>query len=140
LKYFKLGEGPHYVLLQSFILCHLEIVKTIRRVLKGGGVLLDNTDNPQISVAAVSKGLLRPGNTIRRGIGSFEVRGVAVTIADHPDHVPIGLLADAAVVKKVEPGQLVGFDDIEIPESLALHAWLDIQQRTQPSLSKQLRK
>jgi predicted homoserine dehydrogenase-like protein len=140
LKYFKLGEGPHYVLLQSFILCHLEIVKTIRRVLQGGGVLLNNTDNPQISVAAVSKGILRPGNTISRGIGSFEVRGVAVTIADHPDHVPIGLLADAAVVKKVEPGQLVGFDDIEIPESLALHAWLDIQQRTQPSLSKQLRK
>ncbi|MEM9663836.1 MAG: NAD(P)-dependent oxidoreductase, partial [Bacteroidota bacterium] len=37
LRYLKLGDGPYYVLLQTFHLCHLEIQKTIRRLQRGGG-------------------------------------------------------------------------------------------------------
>lgn len=123
LAYFKMGEGPYYVLLRNFHLCHLEIAKTIRRVLKGGGVLLNNGVNPAIGIAAVAKRRLVPGDLIRRGIGSFDVRGVAIRIADQPKHVPIGLLANAAVAKRIEPGQLIASDDVELPESLALQAW-----------------
>ncbi len=118
-----MGEGPYYILLQNFHLCHLEIAKTIRRVLKGGGVLLTNREKPTDSVAALPKRPLTPGGIIRRGIGSFDVRGIAVRIADSPGHVPIGLLANAVVTRHIEPGQQISFDDVEIPESLALHAW-----------------
>jgi predicted homoserine dehydrogenase-like protein len=128
LKYFKLGDGPYYVLLQSFYLCHLEIVKTIRRVLKGEGVLINNTGKPTISVAAIAKRPLSPGETIKRGIGSFDVRGLAIRIEKNSGHVPIGLLANAVVRREIEPEQRLSLDDVEIPDSLAHKAWLETQR------------
>lgn len=128
LSNYKLGEGPYYVLLRNYHLCHLEIAKTVRKVLNGQGGLLNNSDNPIISVAAVAKRSLVPGEIISRGIGSFDVRGIAVRIADNPDHMPIGLLANAVVAKHIEPEQQISFDDVEIPESLALQAWREINQ------------
>ncbi len=123
LTYFKMGEGPYYVLLRSFHLCHLEIAKTIRRVLNGGGVLLNNGVSPTISVGAVAKRCLMPGDAISRGIGNFDVRGTAIRIADEPKHVPIGLLTNTVVVRRIEPGQLITDNDVELPDSLALQAW-----------------
>lgn len=130
LKNFKMGDGPYYVLLRNYHLCHLEVAKTIRMVLDGKGVLLNNGEKPGISVAAIAKRHLFPEDVIRRGIGSFEVRGMAVRIAENPGHVPIGLLANAVVTRNIEPGQQLSFDDVEIPESLALHAWQEIRQNT----------
>ncbi|EXF45319.1 NAD(P)-dependent oxidoreductase [Pseudomonas sp. BAY1663] len=43
IEYFKLGRGPFYTLLRPFHLCSLEVGKTVRRVLAGGGVLLNNS-------------------------------------------------------------------------------------------------
>ncbi len=123
LRYYKLGEGPYYVLERTYHLCHLEIIKTIKRVLGGGGVLLNNGSDPKLSVAAIAKHDIMPGDTLKKGIGSFDVRGEAVYIEKHPDHVPIGLLADATFVREVKEGQIVTFADVELPESLALDIW-----------------
>eukprot|EP00130_Batrachochytrium_dendrobatidis_P008511 XP_006683386.1 hypothetical protein BATDEDRAFT_28903 [Batrachochytrium dendrobatidis JAM81] len=125
LRYYKMGEGPYYTILQNYHLCHLEIMKTIRRVINGGGVLLNNGENPTVSVAAIAKGTLEPGEKIEKGIGSFRVRGEAVKIATNPNHVPIGLLVNTVIKRQVEEGQIVTFDDVELPESLALEAWLE---------------
>src|SRR5699024_2102032 len=86
LRYFKMGEGPYYTILQNYHLCHLEIMKTIRRVINGGGVLLNNGENPTVSVAAVTKKALQPGERIEKGIGSFQVRGEAVNIVKNENH------------------------------------------------------
>ena len=128
LRNYKLGEGPYYVLLQDFHLCHLEIAKTIRKVLDSYGVLLNNSKAPTISVAAITKRPLVPGDIIGQGIGSFNVRGIAIRIADNRDHVPIGLLANAVVTRHIEPGEQISFADVELPESLALKAWREIEQ------------
>lgn len=128
LRYLKLGDGPYYVLLQNFHLCHLEIQKTIRRVLSGGPVLINNTAHPRISVASISKEALQPGTFVERGMGSFLVRGEAVRITDMPDHVPIGLLDGATIVRNIEPGRYIRFDDVELPDSLALKAWRHITE------------
>ncbi len=129
LQYLKLGDGPYYVLLQPFHLCHLEIQKTIRRVLFEQRILLNNTAYPRISVAAVAKRRLAKGTRIERGIGSFEVRGEAIRILDEPDHVPIGLLANAVLTRDVDAGELIHFDDVELPDTLALHAWQTVLER-----------
>lgn len=126
LRYYKLGEGPFYVLLRNFHLCHLEIVKTIRRVLHGGGVLLNNGENPAISVAAIAKRPLCQGSHIERGIGGFDVRGTAIRIADNRKHVPIGLLANAIVTRHIDAGQQITLDDVELPESSALRFWREL--------------
>lgn len=127
LRYLKMGEGPYYSLVQGYHLCHLEVAKTIRRILNGGGVLLNNTTTPQVTVVAIAKKDLQVGDKIERGIGSFEVRGIASKFSTHPNAVPIGLLEKVTMLKRVEAGAILTFDDIDIPDSLALTACLKIK-------------
>lgn len=127
LRYLKLGDGPHYVILKHNIFVHLEILKTIKRVVCERRILLDNSRAPTASVAAVAKRDLRPGDRIPFGIGSFDIRGEAVSIAEHGGHLPIGLLADATVRRSVRRGDILVFDDVDLPESLALNAWRETE-------------
>lgn len=133
LRYYKMGDGPFYVIPQPYHLCHLEVPKTMRRVLNNGPKLLDNSAAPRFSVAAVAKRPLSPGGRIPRGMGSFDVRGEAVRISDEPDHLPIGLLFNAVIRHPVEPGQLLTFDDVDLPDSLAVDAWRTIRNRAVPT-------
>ena len=126
MRYFKMGDGPYYVLERTYHLCHLEILKTIKRVLSGGGVLLDNSPKPRISVAAIAKHNLKAGDKISKGIGSFDVRGIAVSIEENIDHIPIGLVSDAVLRRDVAEGERLDFDDIEIPDTLASRIWRDM--------------
>jgi dTDP-4-dehydrorhamnose reductase len=132
LQYYKLGQGPYYVIDRTYHLCHLEIIKTIKRVLSGGGVLLDNSATPRYSVGAVAKRDISVGEKIEKAIGSFSVRGSAIAIANHPNHVPIGLLADAQIVREVKEGEMVTFDDVILPPSLALDIWQEILSTSTP--------
>jgi predicted homoserine dehydrogenase-like protein len=126
LRYYKMGEGKYYVIERPFHLCHLEIIKTIKRVLNGGGVLLDNSKNPTISVATVAKRDLKMGEKIHKGIGSFEVRGEAIKIKEHKNHIPIGLMADVTLKRDVKAGEILSFDDLDVPDTMALRAWQSI--------------
>jgi predicted homoserine dehydrogenase-like protein len=126
LNYFKMGDGPYYSIVIPFHMCHLEAMKTIHRVLSGGGALLNNSTNPSVSVAAIAKRKLQPGERIFKASGSFEFRGSTVRIDDHPNHIPIGLLNCAVLRREVEEGQMIQFDDVEIPESLAWKLWDEV--------------
>lgn len=129
LEYLRLGKGPYYVLLKNNIFVHLEILKTIRRVVREKRILLDNSATPTISVAAVAKRDLKPGESLPYGIGSFDIRGEAVRIADHAGHLPVGLLYHGVVRRPVKAGDVLAMEDVELPESLALTAWRDIESR-----------
>lgn len=129
LEYLRLGKGPYYVLLKNNIFVHLEILKTIRRVVRERRPLLDNSPNPTISVAAVAKRDLRPGDALPYGIGSFDIRGEAVRIAGHAGHLPIGLLYGGVVRRPVRRGDVLALDDVDLPDSLALTAWTEVEQR-----------
>ena len=119
LNYLKLGDGPYYVLVRPFHLCQYEIIKTVRRVLGGGGVLLNNSSKPTVSIVGIAKTDLPVGTRIDRAIGGFQVRGEAARMADVRGHVPIGLIQDAVVTRPVSAGQTLSFDDVELPDTLA---------------------
>jgi predicted homoserine dehydrogenase-like protein len=51
------------------------------------------------------------------------VRGEAVNIKETPHHVPIGLMNDAIIKHKIEQGQILEYDDVELPDSVAKKAW-----------------
>ena len=70
-----------------------------------------------------------PGERIERGIGSFAMRGIAISIVDHPNHIPIGLVSDAVVARSVEQGQMLMTSDLHLPDTLALRLWKGILQR-----------
>ncbi len=129
LRYYKMGEGPYYVLDRTYHLCHMEIMKTVSRILEGGGILLDNSATPRISVATIAKRDLQEGEEIAKGIGSFAVRGIAVEITAHPNHLPIGLMHHAVMKRAVAKGEMITFDDVILPKTLAVSVWHDICDR-----------
>jgi len=133
LRNYKLGEGPAYVLLRPYHLCHLEIVKTLKRVVTRGGRFLDNSETPTVSVAAVAKHGLKPGLRLSHGIGSFDVRGIAVRWEAHSEHCPIGLMQNATVTRSIDEGQVIGLADVELPDTLALRAWTAIRDGVRSS-------
>ncbi len=123
LRYLKLGDGPYYTLIHNFHLCHLEIPKTIRQVYHQQDVQLDNGRKPSASVAAITKSDLAAGTVLRRLDRNFLIRGLAVKIAELPNHVPIGLLDKVRLKHALPKDHILTFDDVEIPDTLALKAW-----------------
>ncbi len=123
LKTYKMGEGPFYLLYKPNHLCFFEIPLTVLNLVNNKEILLDNGTCPTISVASISKKKLEVGTVIHNAIGSMELRGEAVAIAEQPHHVPIGLMEQAYVKRDIEPGQLITYDDVDLPDSLAFTAW-----------------
>jgi predicted homoserine dehydrogenase-like protein len=122
LRYLKLGDGPFYTLLRPFHLCHLEMMKTLRRVVAGQKPLLNNSSEPVATVAAVAKQDLKAGLWMARGAGGYDVRGEAVLIQEASNAVPIGLLDGVRVVRAIEKGQTLTWDDVEMADDLAVTA------------------
>lgn len=123
LRYLKLGDGPYYTLLRPYHLCHLEIPQTIRRVMAGKPVLLNNSAEPKVNVVAIAKQDMPAGHLIETAIGGWDVRGEAATIAEFPDAPPIGLLTGARLRTSVVQGQVLSVSDVDIPDSVAKYAW-----------------
>lgn len=120
LRYYKMGDGPLYVFERPFHLCALEIIKTVREALEGKQPLINNGTKPHVSIAAIAKRDLLPGQHISCGIGSFEFRGEAVLAAQVPSHVPLGILFNAVLVRRIDAGTILTWDDVDLPDSLAL--------------------
>jgi predicted homoserine dehydrogenase-like protein len=125
LKTYKMGDGPFYLHYKPTHLCFFETPKTLNRFYHNNSILLDNSLKPRVGVAAIAKQLLLPGTYIDNGIGSFDMRGEALNISDQPDMVPIGLMNKATIKRKIEPGQIITFNDVDLPDSLALKAWTE---------------
>jgi len=128
LRNLKMGDGP-YLLIKDYCLVHLEVFKTIERLVERRRPLLDNGSEPRIGVASIAKRALEPGHLIERGCGSFDLRGVCVNIADRPGHLPICLANQVRIRRRVEPGQVLTMDDVELPDSEALRIWRGIEAR-----------
>jgi predicted homoserine dehydrogenase-like protein len=125
LRTYKMGNGPFYHHYKPIHLCFFEIPGTIKRLYYHKEILLDNGSSPTTSVATVAKRNISKGSFIKKGIGSFDTRGVSIKIDDEPNHVPIGLFQNVRIKENIEKGQIIKFSDIEIPPSLAKNAWLE---------------
>ena len=135
LRYLKMGDGPYYALLRPYHLCQFEMLRTLTRIAEGGRVLLNNSPEPEIQVVAVAKERLEPGHEIRRAIGGFDVRGEAARFERRPNAVPIGLLDGALVSRRIEPGHVLDWDDVEVREGLARDAARAIAERVLSAIS-----
>lgn len=128
-NYKIMGEFPYYVLLRNFCLVYLEVFKTIERVWRERRILLNNGPCPRVGVASVAKRDLVAGERIKRGCGSFELRGTCVNLKNRPGHLPICLADDVHVRRRVEAGAILTLDDVDLPASTALTAWQQIERR-----------
>lgn len=128
LRYYKMGDGPFYTLVKEYHLPHLELYKTIIRVVNGGSVLLNNGSKPNISVASLAKKDLKAGAKIIKAIGSFDIRGEAIGIDENQKHIPIGLLNNATLKRNINKNEIIQFDDIDIDHSISIDMWHKILQ------------
>jgi len=130
LKYLKLGDGPNYSIIKPYHLCHLEIAKTITNVLLGNTEYnFNNGLKPEVQVVALAKRKIKSGEMIDRGLGSFDIRGEAVKIRSLPKGVPITLIHKAKFIKIIEEGQVITFNDVELPKSRALDMWMQTLEK-----------
>ncbi len=127
LRNLKFGDGPYYLLIKDYCLVHLEVFKTIDRVMRDRRPLLNNGRVPRISVAAVAKRDLAPGDRIERGCGSFDLRGICVNVTDRPGHLPICLANDLRLRQPVAAGQVLTEADVDMPDSDALTIWKSLE-------------
>jgi len=130
LRYLKLGEGPYYTLLRPYHLCHLEVPRTIRRILRRERPLLNNGPHPTITVCAVAKRDIEAGTVITQAMGGMDVRGEAARISENPDATPIGLLAGARVTRNIERDETLTHDAVELPDTFATRAWHSVHKAT----------
>jgi predicted homoserine dehydrogenase-like protein len=136
LRYLKLGDGPYYTLLRPFHLCHLEMIKTLRRVVAGKAPLMNNSTRPRVGVATVAKRRLEAGEVLGRAAGGYAVRGEAVMMAEAPEAVPLGLLDGARLTRVVEKGETLTWADVETREGEALKAALALRERLAGTVSR----
>ncbi len=117
-------DGRAYMLLKPHYFVHVEVPKTLRGVMAGAPPVITNSLAPTVSIAAVAKRALGPGTRIETGLGGFELRGEAVTIAEHPDAVPITLLDGAVTRHGLDAGAIVTEADVDVPDTLAHQLWM----------------
>lgn len=124
------AEGRYCTFLKNHHLCHLEIVKNLRRLESKLPPLINNSTKPRYGVAAIAKRKISKGSAIKTAIGSFDVRGEAIALENHPSHVPIGLLGGATFVRDVEEGAIVDFEDVDLPTSRAMEMYLESSEES----------
>ena len=111
--------GRAYMLLKPHYFVHLEMPKTLRRMVAGGPPVITNGRAPTTLIVAVAKRAIPAGARIEAALGGFELRGEAAPIAGNEDAVPITLLDGARLSRALEPGEIVTEADVELPETLA---------------------
>lgn len=107
MNYYKMGEGPYYVFLRPYHLCHFETPWAIRGIMeRNEPVLVQN--KRVLEVCAFAKKDLERG-TILDGIGGFHIYGVLTK----PGNLPIGLSEGVILTKRKKKDEPIEWDDVE---------------------------
>ena len=107
MNYYKMGEGPYYVFLRPYHLCHFETPLTIRRIMNAKKPILVQRKRV-LEVGTRAKRDLEKG-TVLDGIGGFNTYGVL----EKPGSLPIGLSEGVFLRKSKKKDDPIEWDDIE---------------------------
>ena len=116
MRYFKMGEGPFYVLYQPWHLPHLELPLTIARAVIFHDAAVAPRAGPVCEVVAIAKRDLEAGETLD-GVGGFTCYGTIdnSATARGSDLLPMTLSQGCRLRRSIPRDQAIGFDDVEVP-------------------------
>jgi predicted homoserine dehydrogenase-like protein len=116
LAYYKMGDGPFYVLYTPFHLPHLQLLSTIGRAVVLRDATVAPLGGPVTEVVAVAKRDLKAGERLD-GIGGFCTYGLIenTATARATAALPIGLSDGCVLLRDVAKDTTVTFDDVEQP-------------------------
>ncbi|MEM8491538.1 MAG: homoserine dehydrogenase [Pseudomonadota bacterium] len=133
LDYYKLGDGPYYLMYRPYHLCHLETPKAIFEAASGRSWLAPGQSNallspsscgekPGTDVYAFAKRPLRAGERVAHAIGSEHCYGLVSE--RRTNQVPITLLeSPATLVRDLEKDEPIQWSDIECGPCSLLDHW-----------------
>jgi predicted homoserine dehydrogenase-like protein len=132
LAYYKMGDGPFYVLYTPFHLPHLQICSTIGRAAVHKDPTVAPLDGPVCEVVTVAKRDLKAGETLD-GIGGFLSYGLIenATTARSTAALPIGLSEGCVLLRDIPKDGVVSFDDVQEParDPLIAELWREQNAR-----------
>jgi predicted homoserine dehydrogenase-like protein len=116
LAYYKMGNGPFYVLYTPFHLPHLQLLSTIGRAVVHRDPTVAPLGGPVTEVVAVAKRDLKTGERLD-GIGGFCTYGLIenTAVARDGSALPIGLSDGCILVRDVAKDSTISFDDVQQP-------------------------
>ncbi|MDQ3777506.1 MAG: NAD(P)-dependent oxidoreductase [Actinomycetota bacterium] len=117
LNLYKLGEGPLYCFYTPWHLCHFEVPNTVARAVLLGDATIAPLGAPMVDVVAAAKVALEAGQELD-ALGGYLTYGLAenADVAAAERLLPIGLAAGCRVTRAVAKDELLGYDDVEVPE------------------------
>lgn len=118
LRYLNMGEGPRYVLFDSYHLCHLEVSETIGKVAHFNQETINNGDKPTTSTITLAKFDLKAGTTLD-GIGGDTSYGSIRKAATNKDYLPMGISSGAVLKRDIPQDAPIRIEDVELPVNAA---------------------
>ena len=121
MSYLGMGKGPYFAIYRPYHLASVEAPITVAKILTEGRSSLVSGKR-MTEVIAATKKLHNVGDKFD-GIGGYSARGVTDKVADalKDGMVPIGLLQGATTKRKIEVGDYVTWDDVDLDESQTIY-------------------
>lgn len=121
MSYLGMGKGPYFAIYRPYHLASVEAPITVAKILTEGRSSLVSGKR-MTEVIAATKRLHNVGDKFD-GIGGYSARGVTDKVVDalKDGMVPIGLLQGATTKRKIEVGEYVTWDDVDLDESQTIY-------------------
>jgi len=117
LNYYKMGEGPFYVFYVPYHLCHFEAPMSVARAVLYGDATTAPLGAPVVDVLTAAKKEMKKGEVLD-GIGNFTSYGLAENseVCRRENLLPLGLSEGCRLKRDVARDEVLGYDDVELPE------------------------
>jgi predicted homoserine dehydrogenase-like protein len=126
MNYYKMGNGPYYLFLRPYHLCHFETPFTLRKLFRYKEPVLVQ-ERRILEVNAYAKTNLQAGTKLD-GIGGYHLYG----LLEKPSGLPIGLSEGVVLTRNKKKDEPIKWDDIEFQKNdLALALWEKQEKKTQ---------
>ena len=110
MRYYKMGEGPYYLFMRPYHLCHYETPFAIRMITEYKKPVLVQRKRV-LEVGCRAKTDLAAGTRLE-GIGGRHLYG----ILEKPSALPIGMAEGTTLLKSINRDDPIDFDDVEFPD------------------------
>ncbi|MBP7842390.1 hypothetical protein KA017_00100 [Candidatus Woesebacteria bacterium] len=119
LRYLNMGNGPYYVLFDSYHLCHLEVAETIGKLVHFDQPTINNGNNPTAMTITIAKSDL-PAGTVLDGIGGDYTYGSIRSLQkSNNGYLPVGVSHGAVLLHDVVKDQPILLSDVTVPNNHA---------------------
>jgi len=118
LRYLGLGDGPRYVLFDSYHLCHLEVSETLAKVGLYNSETINNGLSPTTTTVAMAKFDLQKGQVLD-GIGGDTLYGSIRKLPFNRNYLPVGVSQGAVLKRDIPQDTPISLDDVDVPSNAA---------------------